>query len=193
MSAGGTHGDLWARTVLESVWTGAPKTPAALQAVQAIGRLESNYGYPEGDSEWSASHNWGAVQEPHPTAENSFEHFDRNAAGQVYVGHFKRYPTDEAGASDFLHELVRRPSVLAVLGSGSATAIATAMHDTHYFEAKPTDYANAIVRNAAAIAKSLKELAYVTLFGPGLVASTGDGLGVLVLASLCYLAWRSRA
>lgn len=192
MNSGGTHGDAWARTVLESVWTGAPKSPAALQAVQAVARLESAYGYPEGDSAWSGSHNWGAVQEPSPTVDNSFEHFDRDAKGNVYVGHFKRYPTDETGASDFLHELVRRPSVVQVLGSGLATAIATAMHDTHYFEAKPADYARAIVRNATAIAKNLHEPIYVTSYGPGLVSSSSDDLGLLALGGLGWLLWRFR-
>jgi hypothetical protein len=127
--------------------------------VQAIGRHESHYGWPsaEKDPAWQGSHNWGAIQVAKPTADNSFAHIDHDAHGKEYIGYFRKYPTDEAGASDLLRELYRRPEVRAVIDSGSATSVANAMRLSGYFEAPASGYAAAIARNAQAIANSLKE------------------------------------
>src|SRR5512144_3076916 len=102
------HGDKWARSVLLTVWRHVfptDPTPGALQLAQAVGRFEGHHGYPSGDPAWSGSHNWGAIQEPHPTADNSFEHKDHRADGTEYVGHFAKYPSPEAGAKALLREL----------------------------------------------------------------------------------------
>lgn len=184
----GSHGDSWARGVLASVWdsvTHAAPDPTSLQAVQAIGRFEGRYGYPSADRDpaWQGSHNWGAVQEGHPTPENSFEHTDHRADGSTYVGHFKRYASDQAGARDLLHEIWRRPGVRAALPTGSASAIAQAMSKSGYFEAGADKYASAIARHARAIAQSIGEPVRVTLGGTG---SSEDGTSILLLAAAVW-------
>jgi hypothetical protein len=127
-----------------------------MQLAQSVGRFEGHYGYPN-DPAWTGSNNWGAIQEPHPTPDNSFEHKDHSANGTPYTGHFRKYATPEAGAKDLLHELYRRAEVRSVLNSGSTVALANAMHKTGYFESSPVSYARNLLRNAIEIARNLGE------------------------------------
>ncbi len=205
------HDDAWARDVLIRVWPTSkwPITVAALQAVQAVGRLEGRYGYPQ-DPQWQGSHNWGAIQAPHGDDSNSFEHKDTHADGTVYVARFRKYPTDEDGASDLIRELYRRGPVAAILiepGPISAAAMAKAMHDTGYFELAPEKYAQRIFSNAQAIAKSLGEPLEVTGPGtPGAGSAPSHGaapapggsrfdplMEIAVLGGAGYLVWRMLA
>lgn len=163
---------------------GAP-LPGALQAVQAIARHESGPGYGDG---MGNANNWGSVHctTGPPCGEGCVEHADTDSQGQPYVTCFRRYATPEEGARDLLRELLRRPPVREVLSSGSANAIAHAMHRTRYFEMTPGLYGQAIARNAESIAKALGEPLIVTLAGPA--EASGE---LLVLGALGYLIWRA--
>jgi hypothetical protein len=157
--------DQWARSILNTVWRefGAP-APGVLQAVQAIARHESGPGYGDG---MGGANNWGSIHctSGPPCGEGCVEHQDTDATGQPYVTCFRRYATPEEGARDLIRELLRRGPVRQVLGSGNATAIASAMRATKYFEA-PTDvYSHAIARNARAVASAVGEPLIVTLGG----------------------------
>lgn len=115
--------------------------PEAIQYALAVSLAEgTHYGDggfgPEGDG----SNNWGSVQEPHPTEENSFPHTDHDKDGKPYTGHFKRYPSKEAGFKDFAFTLLK-PNVVEALRRGDGTAAAFAQHSNGYFELDPTKYA----------------------------------------------------
>jgi hypothetical protein len=196
------HDDPWARSVLLSVWPSQQWVPSlgALQAVQAVGRLEGRYGYPN-DPQWKDSHNWGAIQAPHGTDADSFEHRDTHADGTVYIARFRKYATDEEGARDLIRELYRRAPVAAVLSGPTpiaSTAVAKAMHDTHYFELKPELYAKRIYDNAKAIATAMGESLEILPPGqsavpvPPAARSTKPDpiLGLGLLAGGAYLLWR---
>jgi hypothetical protein len=179
--------DQWARTVLIHAWRdfGAP-SPGMLQAVQAIARHESGAGYGDG---MGGANNWGSIHcvSGPPCGDDCVEHTDTNAKGEPYTTCFRRYATPEAGARDLIRELLRRPAVRAVLGTGEPVAIATAMRATGYFEAPIATYAAAILRNAKAIAKATGE--------PLLMGHGPDELaGLALLAGVAYFMhhWRPR-
>lgn len=172
--------DLQARIVLERVWRatyGVP-TPQALQAAQAIAHLESGAGYgAEGTSDglWAGTNNWGAIkcQGRPPCDENCFEHVDSDEHGQVGMYCFRKYATPDEGARGLLHELLRRPAVRTVINSGSAQAIANAMHQPPaYSTLGAAKYGPRIAERAATLSKRLGEPLYVTLSGP----SSADAL-----------------
>lgn len=127
---------------------------AALQAVQAIGRFEGNYGIAFG-----GANNWGAIQcgAAPPCPPDCVELTDTHADGSKYQWCYRIYPTRVDGAADLIRELYRRPGVPEALASGDALAVATAMRESHYFEATAANYALAIERNAETIATNLEE------------------------------------
>lgn len=163
--------DAWARGVLARAWPQAlaRPSPAELQGVQAIGRLEGFYGFASRPAGWAGSNNWGAIHCAHgPPCDGTdcFEAGDTTATGSSYRTCFRVYPSADAGAADLVHELYRRPSVAAALKTGDALAIATAMRRTGYHETAPEKYGRAIANNAAAIASSVGEPLLVRM-GPG--------------------------
>lgn len=175
--------DQWARSILLAAWRdfGSPP-PGALQAVQAIARHESNYGAGlDGASNWGSIH---CTAGP-PCGDNCIEHADTDANGTPYATCFRKYESHEAGARDLIRELLRREPVRAVLSSGNASAIAHAMHATHYFEMPESLYAAAIARHAKAIAPAVGEPLIVTLSGPK--DATGE---FLLLLALGFGLWR---
>lgn len=153
--------DQQARGVLRAAFaergSSAPSLPE-LQAAQAIGRFEGGYGKGWGQA-GAGSHNWGAVQCGHlaPCGPGCFEYGDSHADGTGYRGCFRRYDSAVAGAGGLLHELYRRNGVSAALRQGDATAIASAMRKTGYFEAPVSRYAKAIELHASALSASLGE------------------------------------
>jgi hypothetical protein len=183
-----------ARGIVAGIMPGAPL--ATLQILQAVGRFESGYGAGFKNN----ANNWGAVQSHKPPCgEGSFEHGDTHADGTPYVTCFKSYDTPEAGARDMIQEIMRRPGVPALLATGDATAVATAMRAGGYFEAPVEKYATAIVNNAKAIAASIGEPLVVRIGGrvevasaaasslsmaPNLAAVMGLGSGFLVIRSI---------
>ncbi len=178
--------DQWARSILNTVWRdfGAP-APGELQAVQAIARHESGPGYGDG---MQNANNWGSIHctTGPPCGDACVEHTDTDASGTTYTTCFRKYATPEEGARDLLRELLRRSPVRQVLASGNATAIASAMRSTGYFEAPTEVYSAAIARNAKAIAASLGEPLIVSLAGP---AEAGSEL--LLLAALVGWVWHA--
>lgn len=126
--------DVEAREVLLAVWdsvTDLPKTPFALQAVQAQARLETQYGRGwkakpgvPGSEQMANSNNWGSVQctqTGYPCQPGCAPYGDSHQDGTKYEQCFKVYPTPEAGAADFLrHMTVVRPDTKAALAAGEA-------------------------------------------------------------------------
>lgn len=192
--------DVWARSILSKVWTDAYGSPPfllrpsapALQAVQAIARLESGGGYGvagTSDPIWQGSNNWGAIKcsssgRP-PCPEGCFEHTDTDEHGQAGVYCFRKYETPEDGARGILRELLRRPAVRMALGNpSSATAIANAMKQPPAYMGLPAQaYARLIAQRASEVAKNVGEPVFVTLTGP----SSSSGFGELAISVLVGL------
>jgi hypothetical protein len=169
--------DRWARGVLRAAYVarGLPTpTRAELQASQAVARFEGGYGLGWPSSVQPPPHNWGAIQCGHtaPCGAGCFEHGDSHADGSSYRGCFRRYPTPVDGAADLLRELYRRPGVPEAMRAGDPAAIARAMRVSGYFEAPASRYADAIDRNAQAVASSLGEPLAVGVSAP---SSRGSG------------------
>lgn len=173
-----------ARQILVNAFPG--RSQAWYQAVQAIARGEGHYGngWRNADitidgvtyiNRGERSNNWGAIQCGHATTPGGdcgpgcFPNLDKHANGKPYQGCFKKYPTPEAGAADFVYVLTdngperNRASVAAALddedasGYLDADAIAEAMHATGYMERAADAYAKNIAGNAVAIAQTLGE------------------------------------
>ncbi len=188
--------EVWARGVLTRAWAkyGTPTAPA-LQAAQAIARLESGGGYGvtgTSDPAWQGSNNWGAIKctgtGVPPCGDTCFEHVDTDGQGQVGIYCFQKYATPDDGAAGFLHELMRRPMVAANLGSGNANAIAQAMkHAPAYMGLSAIAYGRLIALRAQQVAKAIGEPLYVTLTGP---SSSSSGIELLLTAATVWTAWR---
>lgn len=120
--------------------------PEALQYALAVSLAEgTHYGDGGYGPAGAGSFNWGGIQETHPTDENSFPHTDHHADGSEYTGHFKKYPTQEAGFKDFAFNLLK-PNVVEALKSGNGTKAVFAQHSNGYFELDPTKYAASVER-----------------------------------------------
>jgi hypothetical protein len=156
--------DVDARQLVMEAWSMERRqspTLAAVQAVQAVARLETGY-----STTWKTPgvHNWGAITcNRVATAEgdcgpNCFLSRDHDAQGRVVKRCFRRYAKPLDGVRALLREmLVRRPAVDAVVNAGDVLAIAQAMHDTRYFEAPVPKYAHAMLEHAGWIARTLGE------------------------------------
>lgn len=183
-------------------------TLAELQAVQAIGRFEGNYGsgikLKDGGV---AVGNWGAVHCVTPPK-------DGKCSGSCGLGSdsgpdgrypicFRLYlkdgkPDHVSGAADLVRELYRRKGVPPALRSGDAQAIAEAMHATHYFEAPVGAYAKAIEANARTIATRLGEPELVKRGGGAVTPPAGDEdgdgwlWGLAIAAGVAVARWRRK-
>lgn len=155
-----------ARKAIVDAWglilTAPPASPGAVQYVQAVCRLESQYGkgwVAPGHAHLKDSKNWGGVQQhgspvadlfkptperPRPTIEDvdatgivcpsgSALGYDSKSSGMFYAVCFKTYVDDSAGAFDVLREIFKRPQTRAALATGDTMKISTAMYDEHYF------------------------------------------------------------
>jgi hypothetical protein len=162
--------DAFGRRILVNVWPkllGHAGSPTELQIAGAIARGEGYYGravYYDRGSPIRDTNNWGAVQalSRPPCPADAFEATDHHADGTEYQACFRRYATPEEGARDFVRNLAtgRRSSVAPLLRSGDVDAVARAMRVGGYFELAADKYADAIERNAAAIARALGEPIY---------------------------------
>lgn len=176
---------LQARAVLIEAFAARGLSPGltAVQAVQAIGKLESNYG--------GQSNNWGSVQcgSKPPCPSDCMELTDKTAAGTGYSWCYRRYASPVEGAADFIRELFRRPGVPEALASGSALAATTAMRAQKYMELAADEYARRMVKWTPEIAKALAEPLLVTFDQPTaqpvkyFPAPTKQDLGMLALAA----------
>lgn len=182
----GTNMDRWASAVLQEAWRrmfGTDPSPKALQAVQAVSRLESFYGWPTPSKfpNWQGHHNWGSIQcvtridgRMRSCYQNGVcvkgflgkDSFIVGGKSEPYDICFESRPTNLEGAQRFLEVLiVKRPSVAKVIDTGDAYEIALAMRRTGYFaRTKHADeaqiksdaiyYGGAIAKSAKAIASS---------------------------------------
>jgi peptidoglycan hydrolase-like protein with peptidoglycan-binding domain len=105
-----------------------------LQTFGAMAQLESNYGHSgytnKKTGETSGTiWNWGAIQAGHPPCgPDSFETTDTGPQGE-YNYCYKKYPTPEAGALDFLRLLtIKRPASWAIAETGDLDAYSVQMH-----------------------------------------------------------------
>ncbi len=167
------------RDLFRSVWSagtrrGAPSR-AELQIALGISAVE---GFGHWDGAMAGSNNFGGVQTSSERGDGihyfGVKHSDQHLDGTKYVTHFRYYVdgdgrnAEENGAWDFLRQLSApvRPLTGKALRSGSATAVAKAMHDEHYYEGFPPDpvggYAKGITNHAREIAAALGEPLDVT-------------------------------
>lgn len=174
----GDYGNGWKNGVVDG--TGAPW----------VDESQGDQFFNEGEG----SNNWGAIQGGPP----SFRNLDHHANGAPYQGLFKIYGTPEAGATDFVNQLLRimnrhdpGESVLSPNESGlvSAVDVATTMRAGGYFELAADKYAKKLFAGAKVIANALGEDLFVTsssLLDGG--SSSGSGgtvaLGLLFLYGL---------
>ena len=185
--------DEWAAQLLTDAWQktfGTAPNPVELQAVQAIARGESTYGWPDEKRfpEWQGHHNWGSCH-CMMRSDGKLKPCDKDGVCvRGFMGSdkingvrkpvcFASFPTNLEGAMHYLKTLlVQRPGVRAVIGDGDAYRIALEMRKTSYFmtnithdmEAMKADavaYSGLIMRNAANIAKNrnTKMLLHVTV------------------------------
>lgn len=157
---------------------GMDASPRELQAIQAIGSLESYYGE-------RYRNNWGNIQ-CNPGTKNCVEGSDTRADGSPYVAYFRTFETPEEGAAALIQNLYRRPLVIPALVSGSARDIAREMRASGYYEAPLERYSAGLESRAKQVAKELNEPYLLGTAasgakkpGPWLAAL---GLGTLVLA-----------
>lgn len=107
------------------------------------------------------SNNWGAVQGTGNAG--SFQHIDRHANGEWYVGKFKKYLTPADGFGDMMRVLLGgglrgargATAIKAALDVGNATDAVYAQHANGYFELNPDEYLIAVKRNHARLVAAL--------------------------------------
>lgn len=156
--------DALARLQIVAAWKtvakAPPATPAAVQAFQSICRFETFYGKGWLTAEGKASNNMGADQCGIPKggvcAAGTFQNRDTHADGTPYAACFCAHATPVEGFAAVLRILVK-DGAAAVLGTGDARRIASAMKRGKYFEASVAKYSEAMTKNAAAIAAKLNE------------------------------------
>lgn len=106
-----------------------------LQIAGAMAKLESGYGHSSYTNKKTGEKsgviwNWGAVQAGKPPCDpaTSFQVTDTGPSGE-YNFCYKKYPTSEAGALDFLRLLtVKRPTSWALMKTGDLDAYSVQMH-----------------------------------------------------------------
>ncbi len=133
-----SHSD--AKAILEHV---APElTLGERVAAQAVALHESSYGAGWREGHGAGSHNWGAIMRPTGDDGPFFETRDSrpgttDAAPIGFVGHFKVYPDDAAGALDVVH-VALKPNVRGAVEKKDLRAVAQAMHDNVYYTGTST-------------------------------------------------------
>lgn len=192
----GINRDKWAASVLAEAWPlvlDIEATPAMLQAVQAISRLESRYGWPDPKRfpNWQGHHNWGSIQCVTRTNGVTRSCFQQGGCVKGFLGKdslngrpyevcFESRPTNLEGAKRFLEVLlINRPAVFAAVKTGDAYQIALAMRRSSYFvrtlppKGTPAEQVEkAILADAAYYAKAIIGGAQA------IAAATGEPLAV---------------
>lgn len=168
----GINRDRWAATILAEAWPlvfDIEATPAMLQSVQAISRLESRYGWPDPKRfpNWQGHHNWGSIHcrtrvngvlrdcKKDGGCAKGFAGRD-SLNGKPIAVCFASRPTNLEGAKHFLETLlVNRPAVFEAVKTGDAYQIALAMRRSRYFlrtktDGMPPERAEAVILDDAA-------------------------------------------
>lgn len=169
------HAEARAHIVSGFRW-GFDREPSLTEAQvgQAVGLLESRYG-----AGWKSagvgSKNWGAVQAGRPPCNpiSSFlyqdTHPNPDGSSTLYQVCFKRYATDDAGASDMLKFVFGtstkpKDNVLRAADRGDLYGVSAAMRKNGYYEGfgktqaeRIENHHRALRRSVATIAKALGE------------------------------------
>lgn len=131
---------VWARGVVEQAFElehGRAPSRFEAQCIQAVGLLETSYGYG-----WSGagvgSNNWGAVQAtPAQVAAGvpTFAYTDSHQDGTRYAQAFRRYATPVEGARDLVrHMTTVRPLTAAAMRDEAGTdEVSAAMYRERYY------------------------------------------------------------
>lgn len=131
--------EAWVRLHAEGLLPETATIPA-LQLVQAVGWIESQYG-----AGWkglcASSNNWGAVQAGKPpcgpdACEYTDSHPRSDGTSEPYQACFRVYSTPAEGAEHMLRVLLRRQSTIEAALSGDADAFSRAMYAAGYYEGK---------------------------------------------------------
>lgn len=155
-----------AKSILENV---APSlTLAERLVVQGISLHETSYGSGWKPGHGEGSHNWGAIMTTSTNPADYFETQDSNPSGP-FTGHFKIYPSDEAGALDVVN-VGLRSNVRAAAARGDIQQVAQAMYDNHYFTGTSTDPGTDVRRYRDALSNAISQITAETgeanPFGP---------------------------
>lgn len=199
------------RTALDA-YLGRPSTLRELQMAQAVALGEGQYGeatYRNRGAPVENTWNWGASQHGKPPCGPGFvEITDTNPnlrSSDNPTGSYQTclytFPTQEEGAAHYVRVLLDRKDtrgqkpVLAMLPTGDADALSSAMYGTRYFMGRTGDphkdvsvYATGIHYNAQIIAKALGEplFSHRNPIGAGagpVNVGAGVGLGAAVVVS----------
>lgn len=208
----------WARGVLLRAWDrwlpGDEPTLEEIQAIQSLAAHDGQYGrgWPDKPSpltgyqtSMSQCNNWGAIQckckaENGVCCEGCGYWFDSTPTpeGQRYFEQcFRCYATPEDGALDVLKFLgAGYPKVMDALPSGNLDEIAWQMRLGNYFHGFTTDkreaarqYAEAMEKQAKAIAEALDEPLVAYRKGEGPLGLSWGAIGLGVGAGLLGLAF----
>lgn len=143
-----------ARETLRAAFAALGLSPSEheLQAVQAIGLLESNYGE-------KYANNWGNIQcgRKTPCPAGCVPGGDKDAEGKPYKVCFHVYDSPVEGAVALVKTLYKRPGVVEALKMGSARDIADEMRASGYYEAPASLYSAGLKSRGKKIASSLDE------------------------------------
>jgi len=203
---------VWAANILGIAWQqeepDVELDPVTRQALLAISRHESNFGWPNAllNPQWQGKHNWGAITYTPPGPGSLHTGFffseDGPVGGEKEQRKFRAYPSAVDGARDFVRFFLHRkegPEMYAAFRSGNATRIATVMRkQLHYFEAdivkgRPAD-APAIARYAKGIEFRAKDVALALGEKPLVLRRANRGWWALVpvVAGVGYAGYHYR-
>lgn len=122
--------DKQAEKIVRDVWPFEFKpTDRRVQAVMAVARMESYYGFPR-QKEFHGHNNWGAMHSNDPNCSSGFWYKDSHLIDGKWVEYkqcFQSFPTPEKGAKAFLSLLNRMPHVRKWLSDGNDSILTLAL------------------------------------------------------------------
>jgi peptidoglycan hydrolase-like protein with peptidoglycan-binding domain len=141
---------------------GRPPSLTEVQCLQAIGGLETSYGYGWKASGAVGSNNIGAIIAGSSWKGETFVHGDTrpdpaNPGKNIsYVTEFRKYPTPLDGWKDLVKVMyVNRPSVLKAATAGDVFGVSAALYDTKYFFGTGATIKQRIERHHTAVMRNL--------------------------------------
>jgi hypothetical protein len=174
-----------AREELTNAWInefGEAPELASVQIVQAVALGEGGYGRASYKNaitgESAVINNWGAIHGSTPGTGDYWVGTDTHADGKVYETKFRRYPTPQDGANDYVHTLLVHPcgpETLNALSRRSTDAFVEAMKQKGYFELGLEKYQAAVWKRVNQIAAAIGEPVLVTREDSGELAEGGGG------------------
>jgi len=130
-----------------------------MQCCQAVAILETHYGDGWGTHDTGfGSNNWGAVQAGSSWQGETFEHKDSSpqadGTNHWYTTKFRRYPTEQDGATDLVRAVYQwhgRAKVLEAAGAGDIYGFSVEMHASGYYEGFGKTVADRIANHHKAV------------------------------------------